>query len=1222
MDLFGSGDAFAFEEDIGDMDAFFGAGSNAHLSGNGGSVYRGTTPSSPRKGPFVGLLNQGATCYLNSLIVSLYMTPEIRSGMYSLSAEDMVVPLDGTGPTEVGEGGAENALAAEVDPEAMAALLGMGFLEDQIRRAIRKHPYDPDNMQRVEYILGGDLSEEDVEVASKPEAPTTKERRIPKELQRLFARMQAADSNSGQSTKPLTDCFGSNFSGGVQHDVHELNRLLFDRIEKQLRGTAIQDLINDLYRGTTVNRIVCKSCGYKSEREESYLDLSLIVGDLRDVEESLANSVTDELLEGDNQYECSGCKQKVDALKGLRVRTVPPVLILSLSRFEYDKQTWQRIKNLKRFPFPSVLDMAPYMENEGKESVIYDLFGVVIHRGEQASFGHYHAYIQDVVGEAEQGGWFDFNDSSVTKIETETIEKQFGGIKASSECAYMLIYRKRESAVLSQQIRPVVPAHLLADIEAENESNRVQRTEWEEMKNKIEIVLHTPLILEQGPNDLIRLRNDKGKQEDNDDEEDACDDHLPDLTQPQKLLIDRNRTLGELKSEALKLFGAAADGVLPSNPSNLQIHRIRILDDRSQRVKFLRPLDRPLARDGKEIEYDDSAILDSLSTVTHGCNVLVWDGVQLFDGEPFEVCYDLITICVTFYDAMDTSRSFDIVVKEGALLRDLALLIAQHEQVPDTEELLLCRVDYGKLTKLLEPEKSLREMYLNDHVSVSAEKVSSLLLIEANVETGAPARQESRAAAAMRGLDEQVEIFVTNNCDATFLQDSVTCKMAMTVWDLKQAIVEKIGTLNERVAMRLRRMTAGGGEGQLFPDEGSSLKKAGIETNMRVIIEYGEPPDAANLTVKYTWGTVSGQKILSELQSVCVPRTMDIGALKRRIMETLALQNSPDLYRLRRTDYWSSQKEIFSDEKQTLKTLAFQDCDCVWIEEGAVPPKGMLELHLDLQTSRWSETTKEGAAMVPGGDPAEIWNGVNISVIQVSRASTLAALRKEIASNEAFRQLLGARGFRLWYKGKLLRGEDRTLKKLGVASSGTISVQALPESIEEHADLAGDGGRGVLFFARKRNVGTKSFDSPEECVIVKDAQSNFVSKAALLNLLYSQASIEPEPLLVLRYVSQSSRWRVIIDPADDAESIEMMPLGVKEGTGSGNQSGKRKKADDIFLTDGDLIVWKRTTDGEDNFMSAMNQQYPGTYQSTSSRSQVRTQPRAKEIGLNISDDGW
>ena len=34
---------------------------------------------------FVGLRNQGATCYLNSLLQTLFFTPEIRQGLYELN---------------------------------------------------------------------------------------------------------------------------------------------------------------------------------------------------------------------------------------------------------------------------------------------------------------------------------------------------------------------------------------------------------------------------------------------------------------------------------------------------------------------------------------------------------------------------------------------------------------------------------------------------------------------------------------------------------------------------------------------------------------------------------------------------------------------------------------------------------------------------------------------------------------------------------------------------------------------------------------------------------------------------------------------------------------------------------------------------------------------------------------------------------------------------------
>ena len=41
-----------------------------------------------------------------------------------------------------------------------------------------------------------------------------------------------------------------------QHDVQELNRILFSAIEASLVGTSGQNLIHSLYHGTLVNQVV------------------------------------------------------------------------------------------------------------------------------------------------------------------------------------------------------------------------------------------------------------------------------------------------------------------------------------------------------------------------------------------------------------------------------------------------------------------------------------------------------------------------------------------------------------------------------------------------------------------------------------------------------------------------------------------------------------------------------------------------------------------------------------------------------------------------------------------------------------------------------------------------------------------------------------------------------------------------------------------------------
>ncbi|XP_031752601.1 ubiquitin carboxyl-terminal hydrolase 40 isoform X3 [Xenopus tropicalis] len=101
-----------------------------------------------------GLRNQGGTCYLNSLLRTLFFTPEFREALFAL------------GPKELGS-----------------------------------------------------LEEKDT--------PESQVRIIPLQLQRLFAQLLLLDQQA-LSTTDLTESFGWNSSEETsQHDVQELNRILF-----------------------------------------------------------------------------------------------------------------------------------------------------------------------------------------------------------------------------------------------------------------------------------------------------------------------------------------------------------------------------------------------------------------------------------------------------------------------------------------------------------------------------------------------------------------------------------------------------------------------------------------------------------------------------------------------------------------------------------------------------------------------------------------------------------------------------------------------------------------------------------------------------------------------------------------------------------------------------------------------------------------------------------
>ncbi|XP_042336124.1 LOW QUALITY PROTEIN: ubiquitin carboxyl-terminal hydrolase 40 [Sceloporus undulatus] len=234
--------------------------------------------------------------------------------------------------------------------------------------------------------------------------PESKVRIIPLQLQRLFAQLLLLDQHAA-STTDLTDSFGWNSNEEMrQHDVQELNRILFSALETSLVGTSGHNLINQLYHGTVVNQIVCKECKNVSERQEDFLDLTVAVKDVSGLEEALWNMyVEEEHFERDNLYRCGACNKLVEATKSAKLRKLPPFLTISLLRFNFDFEKCERYKETSCYTFPVQINLKPFCEQTQLDDLefMYELFSVIIHKG-GCYGGHYHVYIRDI---DELGNW-------------------------------------------------------------------------------------------------------------------------------------------------------------------------------------------------------------------------------------------------------------------------------------------------------------------------------------------------------------------------------------------------------------------------------------------------------------------------------------------------------------------------------------------------------------------------------------------------------------------------------------------------------------------------------------------------------------------------------------------------------------------------------------------------------------------------------------------------
>lgn len=251
--------------------------------------------------------------------------------------------------------------------------------------------------------------------------PGAKVRVIPLELQRLFTHLLLVDQQSA-STADLTDSFGWNSTEGTnQHDVQELNKILFSALEHSLVGTSGSSFINSLYHGTTVNSIVCDECGTVSQRQEDFLDLTVSVCGVSSLEEALWNMfVEEELFEGNNLYRCAQCNKLVTAAKSAKMRKLPPFMTMSLLRFSFDFVKCERYKETGRYSFPLSINLRPFCEqNKGDDSdYSYELFSVIIHKG-GCYGGHYHAYIKDI---DQLGRWEPPEEDAKPKTKRKTSE--------------------------------------------------------------------------------------------------------------------------------------------------------------------------------------------------------------------------------------------------------------------------------------------------------------------------------------------------------------------------------------------------------------------------------------------------------------------------------------------------------------------------------------------------------------------------------------------------------------------------------------------------------------------------------------------------------------------------------------------------------------------------------------------------------------------------------
>lgn len=101
-------------------------------------------------------------------------------------------------------------------------------------------------------------------------------------------------------------------------------------------------------------------CNTSRDTPSPFFDLMVQVKGKSSLNESLQTLITPEEMSGGNQISCNNCGTKTDSLLGLRLRSLPNILIVTFGRFEFDLEKLDRVKIITPLAFDLELNMGAY----------------------------------------------------------------------------------------------------------------------------------------------------------------------------------------------------------------------------------------------------------------------------------------------------------------------------------------------------------------------------------------------------------------------------------------------------------------------------------------------------------------------------------------------------------------------------------------------------------------------------------------------------------------------------------------------------------------------------------------------------------------------------------------------------------------------------------------------------------------------------------------------
>uniref|UniRef100_A0A8C7LR06 Ubiquitin carboxyl-terminal hydrolase n=1 Tax=Oncorhynchus mykiss TaxID=8022 RepID=A0A8C7LR06_ONCMY len=381
-----------------------------------------------------GLINRGNWCYINATLQALIACPPMYHLFKSIPLfNDTQRPCTSTPMMDNFVRLVNEFNNMPVPSKAKQQAAGEKIIKD-IRPG---GPFEPNYIYRLLTLIKSSLSEkgrqEDAEEYLGFTLNGLHEEMLA--LKKLISPQEekAPTPNGPESQSGVDDDAAADKEEGSEDEWEQVGPRNKTSITRQ--ADFVRTPITDIFGGH-IRSVVYQQNSKESATLQPFFTLQLDIQSekIRTVQEALETLVARESVQGYT----TKTKQEIEISRRVTLEELPPVLVLHLKRFVFEK-TGGCQKLIKNIDYPVDLEISKDLLSSGVRSKIfkgqrtYRLFAVVYHHGNSATGGHYTTDVFHI----GLNGWLRIDDQAVKVINQYQVVKQ-----TAERTAYLLYYRR------------------------------------------------------------------------------------------------------------------------------------------------------------------------------------------------------------------------------------------------------------------------------------------------------------------------------------------------------------------------------------------------------------------------------------------------------------------------------------------------------------------------------------------------------------------------------------------------------------------------------------------------------------------------------------------------------------------------------------------------------------------------------------------------------------